>query len=174
MLVDDILLWGHSRYIIKKKRKKWGIMNELIQLLDPNLTYEYHELMGNQLIIQVSSNRIEARCAYCGTSSSKVHSVYPKSFQDLPIQGKKVWIHLENRKFFCINSNCSHKTFSERFECIADKAKKTKRLEEEILTIAIHCSSVTASKILKKSTVDISKSTICQLLLKERLRFRSS
>lgn len=160
--------------IIWIKRKKWVTMNELIQLLDPNLVYECHELIDNRLNIHVSSIRIQARCPYCGASSSKVHSVYPKSFQDLPIQGKKVTIHLVNRKFFCFNPDCTHHTFSERFDCIADKAKKTKRLEEEILTIAIHCSSVTAAKILTKNTADIKKSSICRLLRKERLRSTSS
>lgn len=160
--------------IIWLKRKKWVTVNELIQLLDPNLVYECHELTDNRLNIHVSSIRTQARCPYCGTPSPKVHSVYPKSFQDLPIQGKKVMIHLVNRKFFCLNPDCIYHTFSERFDCIADKAKKTKRLEEEILTIAIQCSSVTAAKILTKNTADIKKSSICRLLRKERLRSTSS
>lgn len=158
---------------MKKKGKKWILMEELIQLLDKHLVYDSHMLMDNKLAIHVSSNRIVATCPYCGQSSSRVHSFYMKNFQNLPVQGNKVIIYLSNRKFFCMNPACTHRTFSERFDCISDKAKKTKRLEEEILTIAIHCSSMTASKILKRSTADISKSTICNLLHKEYLR-RSS
>lgn len=158
---------------MKKKGKKWILMEELIQLLDKHLVYDSHELMDNKLAIHVSSNRITATCPYCGQPSSKVHSLYMKDFQDLPIQENKVIIYLLNQKFFCVNPACTYKTFSERFDCISDKAKKTKRLEQEILAIAIHCSSMTASKMLKRSTVDISKSTICNLLHKEHLR-RSS
>ncbi|WP_209125552.1 transposase family protein [Alkalihalobacillus sp. BA299] len=32
-----------------------------------------------------------------------MHSRYKRSFQDLPIQGKKVLITLSNRKMFCDN-----------------------------------------------------------------------
>ncbi|QCJ41179.1 transposase family protein [Bacillus sp. S3] len=74
-------------------------------------------------------------------SPSSVHSTYPKSFQDLPMQGNKVMIHLNNRKLFCKNPTCSHKTFTER-------------------VVSMHCSSVTASKVLSRSTANISKSTL--------------
>jgi len=67
---------------------------------------------------------------------------------------------------FCNNPDCSHTTFSERFDFIADKAKKTKRLEDEIIHLSINCSSNVASKILKKNVEDVSKSTICNLLKK--------
>lgn len=155
---------------MKKNRKKWVPMEELIQLLEMHLVYDSHELIDNKLAIHVSSNRIAANCPYCGQPSSRIHSIYMKNFQDLPVQGNKVIIYLLNRKFFCTNPNCTHKTFSERFDCISDKSKKTKRLEQEILTISIHCSSITAAKILKRSTADISKSTICNLIQKEHLR----
>lgn len=145
-------------------------MEELIHALDPQLSYEFHEFKTDHLDITVSSNRSHARCPYCGQFSSRIHSVYPKSFQDLPVQGHKVTIHLMNRKFFCVNPACDHKTFSERFDCIADNAKRTKRLEQEIINLAIHCSSVTAAKLLRVNTTEISKSTICDLLHKERLR----
>lgn len=145
-------------------------MEELIQLLEMHLVYDSHELIDNKLAIHVFSNRIAANCPYCGQPSSRIHSIYMKNFQDLPVQGNKVIIYLLNRNFFCTNPNCTHKTFSKRFDSISGKAKKTKRLEQEILTISIHCSSITAAKILKRTTADISKSTICNLIQKEHLR----
>lgn len=141
-------------------------MYELINELDPFLVYESHSFTDHTFIITVSSTRIEAPCPYCGQFSSRVHSLYPRQFQDLPIQGQKVQIQLQNRKFICKNPICDHKTFSERFECIAEKATRSKRLEEEILSIAIHCSSVTAAKVIRKGTANIGKSTICNLLHK--------
>lgn len=145
-------------------------MEDLVELLDPHLVYESHVLIDNRLDIHVSSSRLQATCPYYGKPSSKIHSLYNKSFQYLPVQGKKVMIYLLNQKFFCTNPDCARKKFPERFDCIADRAKKTRRLEQEILTIAISCSSVTAAKILKIGTADISKSTICNLLKKEHLR----
>jgi len=84
----------------------------------------------------------------------------------LPIQGNKVFIIIRNRKMFCDNPDCSHTTFAERFDFISYKAKKTRRLEDEIVRLSINCSSVAASKALKENVVDIGKSTVCNLLKK--------
>ena len=93
-------------------------MNSLLKMLDENLEYHDHTLDDNILYITVFSNRKEVRCPFCGTLSSKTHFIYEKSFQDLPIQDKKVTIRLMNRKLFCQNSLCGRKTFAERFEFI--------------------------------------------------------
>lgn len=150
-------------------KEKIIIMEALIQLLDKNLILEKYEIIEDTIYIYVKSKNSEAICPYCNTSSNKVHSYYEKSFQDLPIQGKKTKIILKNRKMFCKNPECSKKTFAERFEFISNKSKKTKRLENEILNVSKNVSSITASKILKKNIANVSKSTICNILKKNSL-----
>ncbi|WP_294353230.1 transposase family protein [uncultured Clostridium sp.] len=90
-------------------------MESIIKMLDTSLEYISHELIDNTLYITVNSNKEELRCPNCGTLTNKVHSRYPKSFQDLPIQGKKVIILLKNRNMFCVNKYRSKYTFSETF-----------------------------------------------------------
>ncbi|MGL5244691.1 MAG: transposase family protein [Sarcina sp.] len=141
-------------------------MNDLIKLLDKNLEYIHHNIEKDTIYINVKSIKKEMRCAYCNNYSTKVHSKYKKSFQDLPIQGMKVIIIIDNRKMFCKNDDCNHITFSEKFKFIHDKAKKTKRLEEKIIRLSLNMSSISASNYLKKNLVDIGKSTICTLLKK--------
>lgn len=141
-------------------------MNEFIKLLDKNLEYVSHEIIDNTVYIHVVSNRKEVICPHCKCSSSKTHSHYERSFQDLPIQGKKVKVILNNRKMLCQNPNCSHTTFAESFDFIASKAKKTKRLEDEILNISMNVSLLTATELLRNNVVDVGKSTICNLLKK--------
>jgi len=141
-------------------------MKELVELLDVGLSYTGHELSGDHFTIFARSSRDEAICPYCGKASSRVHSTYVRSFQDLPIQGKKTYISVTNRKFFCDNQACTHKTFAESFRCIGHKAKKSDRLLDEILRVSVEVSSVNASKMLKNGVVDVSKSTICDLLKK--------
>lgn len=94
------------------------------------------------LYINVISNKQNLRCPNCGTITNKVHSRYPKSFQDLPIQGKKVIILLKNRNMFCVNKNCPRYTFSETFGFIDAKVKKTKRLIDEIVHVSLTQSSI--------------------------------
>ncbi len=143
-------------------------MDEFIKLLDKNLEYVNHEIVNDTCYITVISNCKEVKCPFCGQISSKVHSTYERTFQDLPIQGKKVTIILKNRKMFCNNPDCDHTTFAERFTFLNNKAKKTKRLEDEIARLSLNCSSTAASEILKKNTVDVGKSTICSILKKRR------
>lgn len=110
-------------------------MEDLIQLSDSHLVYEPHELNNGKLAIHVSSNRVTANCPYCGKESSRVHSLYTENFQDLPVQGNKVTIYMLNKKFFCINPDYTHKTFSERFGCISDKAKKQEGRNRKIFLL---------------------------------------
>jgi len=141
-------------------------MNELVKLLDENLEYISHEIQDDKIYIYVQSDREETVCPYCGETSIWIHSRYLRKYQDLPIQGNKVAIILNNRKFFCKNSECSHKTFAERFDFAKRNATKTDRLQEEILNISLNLSSLSASEYLKGSVCDVGKSTICNLLKK--------
>lgn len=141
-------------------------MDEFIKLLDENLEYVGHEIDGEFCYITVASNREEAICPFCGYPSSKIHSTYDRTFQDLPMQGKKVVVILHNRKMFCTNHECHHTTFAERYEFLPNKAKKSVRLEDEIVRLSLNCSSIAAAKIMKKNVVDVGKSTICNLLKK--------
>ena len=146
-------------------------MDEFIKELDPNLDYLEHEMTGDEVIIYVASNRKICSCPYCGAASMRVHSCYEKSFQDLPILGRKTKIIIENRKFFCDNAECGFTTFAERFDFLAQKGKKTRRLIEKIVDVSLNTSSVSASRTLKDGIADVGKSTICNLLKK---RYSSS
>lgn len=144
----------------------------MIKLLNENLEYVNHELIEDTIYINVKSNKIIACCPDCNKSSQKIHSRYTRSFQDLPISGKKSIIILNNKKFFCDNDDCNRRTFSEKFDFIEDKAKKTKRLEIEIINLSKNMSSISASKILKESIAIVGKSTICNIFKKRYTNIR--
>ena len=141
-------------------------MRELVKLLDENFEYESHESSGGTLYIYVVSNRKEAACPNCGLPSDKVHSWYKRRFKDLPIQGMKVELVLNNRVLFCKNDDCPCRTFAETFDCLPRKAKRSRRLTEKIVNISLEVSSVTASEILRDGIADVGKSTVCSLLKK--------
>jgi len=143
-------------------------MEELIKQLDENLQYDGFELQGERIEIRVSSVRKKVICPYCGQMSEQVHSLMKRTLKDLPLQGKKVYILLEQKKYFCKTAECTHKTFAEQFDFFKAKATKTNRLQEEILRVALTQSSVAASRYLRSSVADVSKSTICNLLKKGR------
>jgi len=107
-------------------------MEEIVKLLDENLEYVKHEVSGDRITIWVKSAKKEVICPYCGKPSKKVHSRYERSFQDLPIQGKKTTIVvIIRRKMFCENKECKKNTFAEPLDFVEPKFKRTKRLELE-------------------------------------------
>ena len=140
----------------------------LITLPDENLRYISHERVGDRIVIHVESTRTEAVCPYCGTVSGKIHSLYERTIHDLPLQGNKTCLRMKNRKYFCVNVECGHKTFAEPFSFYEPKTYRTKRLQEEILRVALTQSSISASRYLRSSVVDIGKSAICEMLKKGR------
>lgn len=83
-----------------------------------------------------------------------------------PFQDKQAILLLMARKMFCDNPECTIKTFSERFNFVNQKAKKTNRLIEKILVTSTKLSSVSASSLLKMGSVKVWKSSICDLLKK--------
>ena len=143
-------------------------MDELIKLIDPNLVLERYEISEDIINLYVRSGKPDLLCRFCNTSSVKVHSYYTRSFQDLPIQGKKTMIIISNRKMFCNNPECSHTTFAEQFDFLGHKAKKSNRLKDEIIRVSLKQSSVSASEYLRKSVAEVKKSTICNYLKKIR------
>ncbi len=136
-------------------------MDELIKLLDENLICKSTEISTDSIQFYVESTQKQCTCPSCQTVSTRTHSRYKRSFQDLPIQDKKVIITLINRKMFCDNSSCNRTTFAEYFSFIDYKAKKTRRLIETIIDVSLTQSSVSAAAYLTQHIAEVKKSTIC-------------
>ena len=141
-------------------------MQEIVNMLSMDLRYMSHSVENNTITIRIESIKPTSVCSYCGVESNFVHSVYERKAQDLPIQGKKVILLIKRRKFFCLNKECTHKTYAEQFNFIKTNARKTNRLQAEILEVSLTQSSISASKYLRKNIADVGKSTICNLLKK--------
>ena len=139
---------------------------ELIKLLSSDLECINSRLKDNKVILEIQSTKQQVICPYCSNASSKIHSVYQREIQDIPMQDKQTILLLNTRKIYCNNPTCEHKTFSERFDFVAPNGKKTKRLVDKILMTSTKLSSVSASSLLKAGSIKAGKSSICNLLKK--------
>ncbi|PWJ48108.1 transposase family protein [Faecalicatena contorta] len=140
--------------------------NAMVKLLDSDLECMDCKIKKDRIILAVSSSKTTVPCPYCGQASSKIHSVYQREIQDIPMHDKQTILLLNTRKMFCTNSDCAYKTFTERFRFVESHGKKTKRLIEKVLMTSTKLSSVTASILLKADSIKASKSSICDLLKK--------
>lgn len=133
-----------------------------------NSDYELlrYKISNSQLIFEIASIKHSVCCPYCGNLATKVHSIYQREIQDLPIQNRQSILLVNTRKMFCDNFDCSHRTFAERHPFVTRSGKKTDRLIENILNTSLKLSSISASKLLRSESVKACKSSICTLLKK--------
>ena len=71
-----------------------------------------------------------------------------------------------NCELLTMNPSCPRATFAERFDGLPRHGRKTKRLMDKILDIAIHTNSVAASEILSDGIADVCKNAICGYIKK--------
>ncbi|ABS23593.1 transposase family protein [Bacillus cytotoxicus] len=103
----------------------------------------------------VKSNRISANCPSCHSISSRRHSRYTRLIQDLPITDQTV-ILLILHKWFCNNSCCSIKVFTEQYEWVAPNGRRTLRAEKVLRKIAFSTSCLTGEKVARAIYLPIS------------------
>ena len=97
--------------------------------------------------MDIQSIKKQLECPFCKVSSDKVHSVYQREIQDIPIHNRQTILLLKTRKMFCLNPECHQKTFSEPFEFVSSKSKKTKRLIDKI--------QMTTANLLKSHSCEL-------------------
>jgi transposase len=115
----------------------------------------------------VCNCQISSCCPLCQTISFRIHSRCSQTIGDLPVSGKLAKLKLQVRKFFCENSDCTRKIFTERFKEQLDAySRRFERLNDLILSIGLELGSKVVHRIGKLCYVKISASTILRLVLK--------
>ena len=107
------------------------------ELLPKGLEVQTLRIETGRVSICVSSGTRRSVCPLCGRGSSRVHSRYARTVSDLPWHGISVELEVLARRFFCDEASCERKIFCERLPEVAARARKTVRLEEALLAIAL-------------------------------------
>jgi transposase len=107
------------------------------QLLPKGLELESLSVETGHVSICVGSGAKRCICPLCGHRSARAHSRYHRTVSDLPWHGISVTLKIRARRFFCDDPSCKRKIFCERLTHVAARARKTSRLEEALLAIAL-------------------------------------
>ena len=107
------------------------------ELLPKGLDLENLSIETGRVSISLSSGTSRSFCPLCGRGSSRVHSRYSRTVSDLPWHGISVTLEVHARRFFCDEPSCERRIFCERLPEVAARARKTMRLEEALLAIAL-------------------------------------
>lgn len=87
------------------------------------------EWQDQSLHIYCSSIFSEALCPNCLNKRQVINQIYERKFRDLPITGKEVYLHLQQRQFYC--PDCD-RYFNEPFSFVDPKRTMTRRYERHV------------------------------------------
>ncbi len=106
-----------------------------------------------------------AACPVCDTWSTRVHSHYQRSIADLPWGRLSVRLHLQVRKFFCLQPACTRRIFTERLPLIvAPYARRTARLESVLRILAFALGGEPGARIVGRLGMTASPATLLRLI----------
>lgn len=137
--------------------------NLKISSLYPNadLCIEDVEVLSDTVHIYARSSLSYSICPYCGSRSDKIHSRYIRYVTDLPMLGRRTVLHLQMRKFFCHNEDCSHKTFAEQPGIeIFRYRRRSRRCEVLVSKLSLDSSAGKSSSHLRMMGIPISRATV--------------
>ena len=102
------------------------------------------------MVLRAESDAGSARCPLCGSSSKRVHSRYARTVSDLPWRGIAATLEIRVRRFFCDRRGCERRIFCERLPEVAARARKTDRLEEALLAIALELGGEAGARLARE------------------------
>ncbi|MGG4179448.1 transposase family protein [Virgibacillus pantothenticus] len=149
-------------------------MKNVLKRLDPFLKVEsvLEESDRMEFVVFVSSS--SALCPTCGKRSFNRHSSYMRKISDLPIEERKVFIHVKSYKWFCKNSKCERQVFTERLPWIAPYRRRTQRLENALREVAFSTNAMQAEKVCRTLGMPVSHDSLLRLIYKTPLPKKES
>lgn len=136
------------------------------QLYPSNIKILSTNIDKDKVFITAKSLTRTQCCPYCGASTSKYHSTYERTLQDLPVLGKKTVIKLKAHKYYCMNDECITKQFCETVDDFCScQRRMTTRLEDFIAILAVNSSCEGAARICKYMGITTNGDSIIRLLL---------
>lgn len=113
----------------------------------------------------VASTQTMAECPICSQFSRRVHSRYQRTLEDLSLVQYRLTLQVKVRKFFCLNSACLRRIFTERIpEVAAPWARKTLRLMQQLQHIGLALGGAVGAKLVKQLGYQVSGSSLLNYL----------
>ena len=120
--------------------------------------------------MRLKTCRVSATCLTCGTSSQKVHSRYVRRLADLPWDGVPVVIHLQTRRFFCVEPGCRRKVFTEPLPgTVARYGRRSCRSSEALRWLTLALGGRAGARLAERLGLLASRSTLLRKLHQRRL-----
>jgi transposase len=104
-------------------------------------------------------------CPVCNQPTHRIHSRYERKLTDLPWADYSITLQLRVRKFFCINTLCKRRIFTERLTSVtAPWARRTLRLAQRLSAIGLALGGAAGVRLSEQLGVTASRNTLLKLV----------
>lgn len=105
----------------------------------------------------VRSHHVTSNCPLCDRSSSRIHSRYVRHLLDLPWHGVAMRLELQVSRFFCDDSACRRKIFTERLpDVVAPYARRTVQLDDWFRLVGLALGGEAGTRLLRNKSINTS------------------
>lgn len=121
-----------------------------------------------QITLRVQSTQTSAPWPLCATPARRIHSDYRRTLADLPWGPYRVSLQLRVRKWFCGNSSCPRRIFTERLPTIAAPwARRTLRLAQRLVALGVALGGKAGVRLGQAWDLRVSRNTLLRLLRRQ-------
>ncbi len=119
-----------------------------------------------EIVLVSRTRRYTAPCPVYGESARRIHSWYICSLRDLPWQGLTVRMELHTRRWFCDNSSCPRRIFTERLPTVAVPfSQRTTRLATIVLIFGVALGGAPGARLLAELGIPINGVTLLRAVM---------
>jgi transposase len=120
---------------------------------------------AKRLTLQVTSTQALVHCPVCRFPTRRIHSRDVRTVADLPWGSWRVLLHPHVRKFFCANSRCIRRIFTERLApLVAPWARRTQRLMPWLAPIAMVLGGMAGVRLSRALGLSVSRHALLRRL----------
>ena len=131
----------------------------------PSLQMSQLIVAPEELTLVLAVSRSEACCPLCGRLTSRIHSRYLRTLQDLPWGPLQVQLRVQVHRFVCQNPDCKRRIFTQPLPELADRyARRTNRLREAFLTLGWALGGEAGARQCVAHAMPLSGATLLSLL----------
>lgn len=142
-----------------------GMRLEDLLHLPAALTIDEVTLAPPGIVLRARLATSLATCPICSQTSTSVHSRYVRRAAEVPIAGVAVRVWFTVRRFFCRNTTCSRRTFTEQIpEWLAPRAQRSQRLRALQQQLGLALGGELGHRLTGPLAVPVSADTVLRLI----------
>jgi transposase len=118
-----------------------------------------------QITLWVRPIATVSSCPLCAMPAHRIHSHYQRTLEDLTWADYRVRLRLEVRKWFCDQTTCRRRIFTERLPTVvAPWARRTLRLAQRWVALALALGGRAGVRLSQRWGLNVSRNTLLRLI----------